>query len=502
MPYGSIEEAKAAKFPTTTDKVPLTLAQINHLARIYDAIKKKGSADDSMAVAWSQWKGIYTKKDDKWVLREGKTAVSNAFVLDPHDHRPAMMNDGSNTPTSFGEKKNTWIPIGKVGQAMQMPDGKVVYPTEEGFEMAVTLFKDIGLAGYVGKNHSGVSEGLTMLEQKFKTPFLYAKFDSEGEAAIKDPKSNGRSIEATIFSVNEKNEMTHFLVPGVSVLFGKHMPACSPEMGCASVMTESGKKPKSDFDIVVLNNRGELVKVRDVNLYLDKDEMKDEKIVKNQLLAEVAYLSYQTTCSFYKHDPKLKIGDIMPEGLKPLHTIQIAISEKGEAEFKYHEGGGKEKMGKEGEAPVTFTEAQAKAMVASAVAEVTEKLDNAHVVATTDIEKTNKTKTEELETEHAKIVKEAEDATTKLKEQIESELRGEIKTKLGMSDEVAKTLDVFSAEQLTAMKGWAMPTVATAAAGISSASGGEPKIRKIEEIGNYNALTRKYEPTYREEAIE
>ena len=510
MPYTSIEEAKAAKFPTTADKVPLTLAQINHLARIYDAIKKAGSADNPMAVSWTQWKDIYEKKDDKWILKKGKTAVSNAFVLDSHDHRPAMMNVGFShthpldpTQTSTAaEAKSTWIPIAKVGQAMQMSDGKVVYPTEEGFELAVTLFNDLGLAGYVNKNHSKVLEGLTMLEQKFKTPFLYGKFNSEGEEKIKDSKSNGRSIETTIFSVNEKNEITHFLVPGVSVLYGTHTPACTPQMGCASVVQKSTNNPKIDFDIVILNNRGQLVKVRDVNLYLDKDELKDEKIVKDQLLAEVAYLGQQQSCSFYKHDSNLKIGDVISGGVKPVHTIQIAISEKGEVESEYHEGGGINKMTKEGEESVTFTEEQAKAMVASAVAEVTEKLDNAHTVATTDLEKANTTKIDELETAHAKIVKEAEDATTKLKEQIESELRGEIKTKLGMSDEVAKTLDVFSAEQLTAMRGWAMPVVATAAVGISSASGGEPKIRKIEEVGNYNALTRKYEPTYREEAME
>ena len=499
MPYDSVEEAKAAKFPTTADKVSLTLAQINHLARIYDVIKKAGSADNPMAVAWTQWKEIYEKKDGKWVLKEGKTAVSNAFVLDSHDHRPAILNAQISIAA---EDKSIWIPIAKVGQTMQMPDGKVVYPTEEGFEMAVTLFNTLGLAGYVNKNHSKVLEGLTMLEQKFKAPFLYGKFNSEGEAKIKDPKSNGRSIETTIFSLNEINEITHFLVPGVSVLYGSHTPACTPQMGCASVVQKSDNNPNIDFDIVVSNNRGELVKVRDVNLYLSKDEMKDEKIVKDQLLAEVAYLGQQQSCSFYKHDQHLKIGDIISKGLKPVHTIQIAISEKGEAEFKYHEGGGINKMGKEGEESVTFTEEQAKAMVASAVAEVTEKLDNAHAVETTDLEKANTTKIDELETEHAKIVKEAEDATTKLKEQIETELRGEVKTKLGMSDEVSKTLDVFNAEQLSAMKGWTMPVVATAGAGISSASGGEAKIRKIEEVGNYNAITRKYEPTYREEAIE
>jgi hypothetical protein len=379
MPYTSIEEAKAAKFPTTADKVPLTLAQINHLARIYDAIKKASSADNPMAVSWTQWKDIYEKKDDKWVLKEGQKGVSEAFV------------DGVSEPE--------WIPVAKVGQNIKYRDsGGAKILTEAALKNAQGTWK----GGNITKNHGDAWDTFKILDEKLELPFLYLKMDGDVEAAIKSNETTGVSVEVNNMGLpNEKLE--NMIGTGLSILWDRP-PACNAEMGCASA---------------------------DVN------------------------------------------------------------------QEDYHEGGGKEKMGKEGEEPVTFTEEQAKAMVASAVAEVTEKLDNAHAVETTDLEKANTTKIEELETEHAKIVKEAEDTTTKLKEQIESELRGEIKTKLGMSDEVAKTLDVFNAEQLNAMKGWAMPTVATAAAGISSAAGESSETPKEEILGTWDPVKGEFAKGYR-----
>jgi len=70
MPYNSIAAAKRAGFPTTAEGIPLTLAQINKLAEIYDAIKKAGTAKEPFAVAWSTWKKLYKKVGKKWVKRK------------------------------------------------------------------------------------------------------------------------------------------------------------------------------------------------------------------------------------------------------------------------------------------------------------------------------------------------------------------------------------------------------------------------------------------------
>ena len=475
MPYSSIKEAKDAKFPTTAEKAPLTLSQINHLARIYDAIKKAGSADNPMAIAWTQWKELYEKKDDKWVLKESKKAVSSMLEIGSHDHRATMFQ---------GENGSDWIPIAKVAQPLKMTLAgdfedcpEFVYPTAEGFEKAVEMFKGLKQKGYVGKNHSEILNGLEVIDQKFEDPFLYAKFNAEGAEAIKDQNSVGRSIDATVFNI-DGHLLTDFFVPGVSVLYEPHIPGCTPEMGCASI-TEKASNPKIDFDIVVLNNRGELVKVRDVNLYLDKNEMKDEKVVKDQLLAEVAYLGQQQSCSFYKHDPKLKVGDVIPKDLEPVHTIQIAISAKGKTELEYHEGGGIKEMG-EKEEPVTFTGEQVKDMVASAEAKVTEERNNAHAVEITDLEKANETKRKELGIENEKVVKTAEEAAFK-----RAQARAVFMQKFGLKDdsELMKSYDeVKTVEDMQGLvNSMEIPMAVNAAAGISSASGGRNEEGEIVE---------------------
>ena len=356
MPYESIEAAKHAKFPTTAEKVSLTLPQINHLARIYDAIKKAGNADNPMALAWTQWKEIYKKEGDKWVQKETQKGVSEAFV------------------TSEPE----WLRVAKVGQKINYKDGsgaKIL--TEEALKNAQGTWK----GNPILKNHGEVWDNYKILDEKVELPFLYVKVDTPVEVALRSNETTGASVDVDGMGIVGE-ELTSIRGTGLSILWDR-LPACTPEMGCASV--------------------------NDAN-----------------------------------------------------------------SELNYHEGGGKEKMGKEGEdLPVTYTGKQAKEMIASAVAEVTEKLDNAHAVEVTKLKEAEETKIKELGTEHETAVKAAEDATVKLKDQIEGEKRIQVKTKFNMDDEAAKSLDTFGAEQLDAMLGWTMPVAAAAAAGISSASGGK-----------------------------
>lgn len=89
MPYDSIDAAKSAGFPTSAEDADLTLAQINKLAEIYDVVKKAGTADNPMAVAWAQWKKLYQKQGTEWVKlsgvagippKEGMTAATLSFA--------------------------------------------------------------------------------------------------------------------------------------------------------------------------------------------------------------------------------------------------------------------------------------------------------------------------------------------------------------------------------------------------------------------------------------
>ena len=67
MPYTTIVQAKSAGFPTQAEGVSMTIAQINKLADIYDAVKKDEKIKNPFAIAWVQWKKIYKKVGDKWI---------------------------------------------------------------------------------------------------------------------------------------------------------------------------------------------------------------------------------------------------------------------------------------------------------------------------------------------------------------------------------------------------------------------------------------------------
>lgn len=71
MPWNSLKDV-----PNNIKKhqgVPLTLAQANRWAELYDGIKSSGSVSNSAAaaIAWDQWKKEYKKKPDNsgWVKR-------------------------------------------------------------------------------------------------------------------------------------------------------------------------------------------------------------------------------------------------------------------------------------------------------------------------------------------------------------------------------------------------------------------------------------------------
>jgi len=66
MPYKSINDAP----PSWRQKrgYPLSLAQVNHLAEIYDSLKKKMDPGAAIGTAWGVWLEKYTINDrgDGW----------------------------------------------------------------------------------------------------------------------------------------------------------------------------------------------------------------------------------------------------------------------------------------------------------------------------------------------------------------------------------------------------------------------------------------------------
>ncbi len=93
MPYTSISQAKGAGFPTKAEGITLTLDQINKLADIYDGIKERGGAKTPFAVAWTQWKKIYKKAVDSWVVKKASDIAQMVYPVKVEDFHFA---EGSN----------------------------------------------------------------------------------------------------------------------------------------------------------------------------------------------------------------------------------------------------------------------------------------------------------------------------------------------------------------------------------------------------------------------
>lgn len=110
MPYPNVEAAKKAGFPTEAEGIALNISQINKLADIYDAVKKAGTADNPMAVSWTQWKELYVKKGNSWVKREG-TAMKYFVKISSRawsDVDKTKLPKSSFADQGDPEKKSTW----------------------------------------------------------------------------------------------------------------------------------------------------------------------------------------------------------------------------------------------------------------------------------------------------------------------------------------------------------------------------------------------------------
>ena len=224
MPYDSIEDAKKAGFPTSAEEIDLTLAQINHLARIYDAIKKVGNVESAFAVAWVAWKKAYKKEGDKWVRVKKESA--NA------------------------ETGNNWIRIAKKGQ-VNAKGNKV---TEEALEK----YGGTLTGGRVTVNHKVIIPNMKMPETRYENPFLLMRAEDAITQLFRASDSSGWSAEFDN-SQYEGNNLIGFDGGGISVLYLPHFPSCTAGMGCYEI-SEDGTPImdfSTDFEGKVLSAKNE-----------------------------------------------------------------------------------------------------------------------------------------------------------------------------------------------------------------------------------------------------
>jgi hypothetical protein len=413
MPYASIAKAKSSGFQTTLDKINLTLAQVNYLAKIYDGIKKAGNADEPMAVAIAQFKDAYTKNNDKWVL---KVKVESKVVSGSLDfNHNATMNE--------------WVPVAKVGQEglVTAPDGKQkrIFYSKEALADYVETWKGSGIDFNHDNNRLWDLEEAT--DAKFEDPYLYMQLSNAVREKLKDPLISGCSVQGIPGEI-DGDILRSVTGERLSLMEFPQMPACNTGDGCGVVSSSTleqievtdttslgsvgsqaiaiGDEATILFDTYVKNNVGIVVKIGTDTVYGTKEQLKDDEYIKAELMQRGGYYG-RDNLAFYPPDTKVKIGDILQGDATPVHT-------------------------------------QVKEMVASAVGEVETNLKNQQEVDINALKDSGIKAKEELETKHATELGEATKEAYKKAETITA-----FKAKYNPSEEVlkeAEELDISAIE--------------------------------------------------------
>jgi hypothetical protein len=241
MPYKSIEDAKKAKFPTTIDGAPLTLAQINQLAKVYDAVKKAGSADEPMAVSITQFKKSHKKSDGSWVSGELVGAEVSHDNYDPLTHVVKAI---------------------KIGTVAHTDDGFPFECTAEWLEAHATDWQ----GGAVIANHNGpMSERLGDITRSWwESPFVLMEIGNmhvEAEKRMLANEHTGFSFDA----VGYPDDPNSVFGTDLSLLFFPHFPACPATEGCGLASESLSHNIETD------------VKTKDIQKHIGSEAMDNKE---------------------------------------------------------------------------------------------------------------------------------------------------------------------------------------------------------------------------------
>ena len=220
------------------------LEKINQLAKVYDAVKKAGSADEPMAVAIAQFKKSHKKSDGSWVSGELVGAEVSPDNYDPLTHIVKA------------------IKIGTVAHT----DGGIPFEcTAEWLEAHAADWQ----GGAVIANHNGpMSERFGDITRSWwESPFVLMEIGNmhgEAEKRMLANEHTGFSFDA----VGYPDDPNSVFGTDLSLLFFPHFPACPPTEGCG-LASESNESQSHNTETDVKNE--------DISKHIGSEAMAEDR---------------------------------------------------------------------------------------------------------------------------------------------------------------------------------------------------------------------------------
>jgi hypothetical protein len=413
-----------------------------------------------------------------------------------------------------------WIAAAKEGQVIKLEDDLGTI-TKEALESSVGSWSN----GIIFDNHKTINAGFRIHGDKFISPYLYFLLDNVIVAHL--DKSAGGSIDALATKLNG-NKVTGLQGVGYSVLSPGLTPSCTKEAGCgipiageveiADIDAEWDFK-KEDYSLEQLETASAWKNIEKSEGDRTKEDYKlaykapDGKVVWRGTHAAMSALNDTREDVNVSRKDRETVYNILKAAYKLFDKEPPELKQNIEGELK-DKGGSKKKMAEE-KSEVVYTAKQVADIKAAAVADVTEQLGNAQKVAVSDMETAQAAELKTLGETHATELVTQRELVAKQVGMIESlaaqySLSDEAKKELTDAKTVKDTLALFAGLKIT------KPIAGKGAAegsdkkdekgggiieGASKIEGAAPKTVKVEEVGNYDAITGKYIPTYREELI-
>jgi hypothetical protein len=431
-----------------------------------------------------------------------------------------IINAEGTGPSDIPIPLTQWIPAAKEGQVISLQDGLGVI-TREGLESSVGTWKN----GNIFDNHKTLKAGFTIHGDKFISPYLYFLLDDIIVAHL--GKSAGGSIDALAMKV-DGNKVIGMKGVGYSVISPGLVPSCTKEAGCGIPIAGEVKLADIDTKWDFKNQDYSLEQLeiasawKDITKPQEERTEEDYKLVYKQPDGKIVWRGVHAAMSILNRDQqdvnisredRESVYDILSAAYKLFEKEPPELKQKSKVEIK-NNGGSKRKMVDkipEVKPEVTFSPTQVAEIKAAAIAEVTEQLGNAHKAGVADMEAIKAAELKTLGEAHTAELEAQREAVTKQVGMVEA-----LATQYSLSEEAKKALsDAKTLEDALAL--FAGLTITKPIAGKGAAEGGKedkgggviegagkieakaPETVKIEEVGNFNPYTKKYEPTYREE---